>query len=190
MSQKSTRKRGREAVDDRTWTLTSLDQLRALADPLRLRILSVFARGPQPTKAVAEWLGEKPTRLYHHVEALVRAGVIELTETRPKRGTVERYYRAVATRFTVADSLLATGAKHQPASGPLSGMMTSIFDSTRDELARSAAKPPPFERDSPWRGASSGSPSRIAALRKKLTRLLSRHPRRSNQWEVPGVSVK
>lgn len=176
MGQQRPRKRIREATNDGTCTLTSLDQLRALADPLRLRILSVFARGPHTTKQVAESLGEKPTRLYHHVEALARAKVIELKETRPNRGTVERYYQAVATRFTVADSLLATGTKHQPASGALSELVASIFDSTRDDLARCAATQQPGRsiEDAPLvaRGLISGSRKRIAALRGKLTALL------------------
>src|ERR1051326_7711550 len=73
---------------------TGLDQVRALAHPLRLRLLELFARQPRTAKQAAEVLGEPPTRLYHHVAALERAGLIRLKETRQNRGTTEKYYEA------------------------------------------------------------------------------------------------
>src|SRR5271156_1950475 len=89
-----------------TYTVKDLRQIRALADPLRQRILGALMSTPRTTKQVAEILGEKPTKLYHHVEALEKAGLVRLTETRPVRGTVERYFQAVATQFQVAGSAL------------------------------------------------------------------------------------
>src|SRR5215470_15863362 len=74
-------------------------ELRALAHPLRLRILELFAEAPRTTKQVADLLGEPPTRLYHHVAALERAGLLKLKETRKNRGTVEKWYEAVARSF-------------------------------------------------------------------------------------------
>ena len=74
-------------------------ELRALAHPLRLRVLELFAEQPRTTKQVAVLLGEPPTRLYHHVAALERAGLLRLTETRKNRGTVEKWYEAIARSF-------------------------------------------------------------------------------------------
>src|SRR5262249_15887077 len=68
----------------RTQTVTDLGQLQALADPLRLRILGALTSEPRTTKQVADLLGEKHNKLYYHVEALERAGLIQLKETRPK----------------------------------------------------------------------------------------------------------
>ena len=84
-------------------TLTELEQIRILADPLRLRMVEVFCRGEHTTKQVAQKLEEKPTKLYHHVEALEKVGLIRQTRTRRNRGTLERYYLAVAKAFR-ADS--------------------------------------------------------------------------------------
>src|SRR5262245_12737797 len=50
-------------------------ELRALAHPLRLKLLEAFAGGPRTTMQVAADMGEPPTRLYHHVNALERAGI-------------------------------------------------------------------------------------------------------------------
>src|SRR5438093_1274547 len=65
-------------------------QLRALAHPLRLRLFELFAETPRTTMQVAELLGQPPTRLYHHVNALERAGLLKLRETRQIRGAVEK----------------------------------------------------------------------------------------------------
>lgn len=73
--------------------------MRALAHPLRLRIMEALAEMPRTTKQVAELLGQPPTRLYHHVAALERAGLVRLKETRKNRGTTEKWYEAVSFRL-------------------------------------------------------------------------------------------
>src|SRR3954447_5228118 len=77
----------------------SVAEMRALAHPLRLRILELFAETPRTTKQVADLLGQPPTRLYHHVAALERVGWLELRETRKNRGTIEKWYGTPAKRL-------------------------------------------------------------------------------------------
>src|SRR6266513_1705753 len=77
----------------------SVADLRALAHPLRLRMMELFAESPKTTKQVADILGQPPTRLYHHVAALERAGLIHLKETRKNRGTVEKWYESISRTF-------------------------------------------------------------------------------------------
>lgn len=97
--QKSSKSRkGRKPEQAAVLTLTDLDQIKLLAEPIRLRLLGAFG-DEKTTKQAAKELGEKPTRLYHHVEALERAGLIVLTRTAPNRGTTEKYYQAVARAF-------------------------------------------------------------------------------------------
>ncbi|MCG8460223.1 MAG: helix-turn-helix domain-containing protein, partial [Holophagales bacterium] len=91
---------------ERVLTITELEQLKVLADPLRSRILERFAERARTTKQVAASLGEPPTKLYHHVDALERAGLIELVATRQNRGTLEKHYRAVARTFRADAQLL------------------------------------------------------------------------------------
>ncbi len=89
------------------YTVTRLDQLKALSHPLRQRLFEQFARAPRTTKQVADRLGEKATRLYHHVAALEQAGLIELVATRPVRGTTEKYYEAIARTVRIDPAVLA-----------------------------------------------------------------------------------
>jgi hypothetical protein len=105
-----------------------------LADPFRLKLLGAFGNRPKTTKQVAEQLGEKPTKLYHHVEALERVGLLALKRTRPNRGTLEKYYQAVATRFQIAAALFSTGETADPMADETAAMLMSILDTTRAEL--------------------------------------------------------
>jgi DNA-binding transcriptional ArsR family regulator len=86
--------------------LRSLDQIKALAHPLRQRLMEAFSMEPRTTKQVADMLGERPSRLYHHVAALEEAHLLELVETRQKRGTIEQYYQAAARKFRINRDLL------------------------------------------------------------------------------------
>src|SRR5215831_8980777 len=78
-------KRGKRQV-------TALTQVRALAHPLRMRLIELFALGPLTAKQAAQKLGQPPTRLYHHVATLERAGLLTLARTRAVRGATEKYY--------------------------------------------------------------------------------------------------
>jgi DNA-binding transcriptional ArsR family regulator len=86
-----------------------LDQVRALADPLRLRIVEALIEDARSPKQVADLLGRKPTSLYHHVRVLEAAGLIRQTGTQRKRGTVEGYYRAVYRELRVDPALFSGG---------------------------------------------------------------------------------
>jgi DNA-binding transcriptional ArsR family regulator len=117
------------------FTLTTLEQIKVLADPLRVRILECFCKRRRTTKQVAELLGEKPTRLYHHVEALERVGLIRLTETRPVRGTVEKYFISVAKAYR-ADSSLFRGETAPEDQETFTRMVTTVMDNTAEDLRR------------------------------------------------------
>ena len=114
------------------YTMTDLEQVKVLADPLRLRILENLCDGPRTTKQVAELLGEKPTRLYHHVDALERVGLIRLSETRQVRGTVEKYYKAVA-RLIHADPSVFSGTKGEQRDTMVE-VVSTFFERTALEL--------------------------------------------------------
>ncbi len=117
-----------------TQTLADFQQIRALAHPLRLRILGLLAREPRTTKQVAELLGENHTKLYHHVQELERAKVIRLTETRQKRGTVEKYYQATAALFRAAPSLLSPARTAVEKPSEIEAMLNALLDAARADV--------------------------------------------------------
>src|SRR5271156_5365746 len=111
------------ALPHGTQTLVDFQQIRALAHPLRLRILGLLVREPRTTKQVADLLGENHTKLYHHVQELERAKVIRLTETRQKRGTVEKYYQATAALFRAAPSVFSSARAGSEKSSDVEAML-------------------------------------------------------------------
>jgi DNA-binding transcriptional ArsR family regulator len=104
--------------------------MRAVAHPLRLRLVELFADGPRTTKQAALALGLPPTRLYHHVHALERAGLLRLRETRRKRGTEERYYE---TAETLLKGRPLTGARE--AGVEPTAVALSVIEAARLEVA-------------------------------------------------------
>jgi predicted ArsR family transcriptional regulator len=114
-------------------TLTDLGQLKALSDPFRQRILEGFSAKPATTKQVAERLGEKPTKLYHHVEILEQAGLVKLVETRPNRGTVEKYYHTTARKFAIDQRLLAVSSRARETTNELQAMVMNALQAGLDD---------------------------------------------------------
>src|SRR5260370_13390790 len=55
---------------------------RALADPMRLRLLECLWGRPQSAKELAQWAGLPPDRLYYHLAQLEQPGLIEIAEYR------------------------------------------------------------------------------------------------------------
>ncbi len=125
------------------FTVTSVAQARLLADPLKLRIIQELATDARTTKQVAEVLGEKPTKLYRHVDALRDAGLIKLVEEKPKRGTVEKYFLAVAKRFEIHPDLFAT--PNEGGAALLDDLLKSSYSEIRAAINEVQANPPEDE---------------------------------------------
>ncbi len=153
--------------------IDDLDQMRALADPLRLRVLEAMSDEEATTKQVAGRIGEKPTKLYHHVEALRDAGLIELVRTKQNRGTLEKYYRPVARRFTVKRELLALANSSAGFSTDLADLITVGLEETAADI-RASAEAGAFETAEAIdnitfsRFEITGTPDQIEAALKKL----------------------
>ncbi|MGW2836238.1 ArsR/SmtB family transcription factor [Streptomyces sp. NPDC001493] len=71
---------------------------KALADPLRIRLLEALWERPQSARELADGADLPADRLYYHLGRLERAGLIEIAEYRPlARGKVERVYTPAVT---------------------------------------------------------------------------------------------
>jgi DNA-binding transcriptional ArsR family regulator len=69
---------------------------KALAHPLRLRILGVLEERVASPKEIALELGASLGVVSYHVRMLSTSGFLELVGTQPRRGATEHYYRAVS----------------------------------------------------------------------------------------------
>ena len=77
--------------------------VKALAHPLRQRILEVLNRRVSSPRDIAEELGAKLGDVGYHVRMLRDYGAVELVRTERRRGAVKHFYRAT-TRAMLDDS--------------------------------------------------------------------------------------
>ncbi len=91
---------------------------KALAHPLRAKVLNRLNEGVASPNELSRELGEPLGNVSYHVKALLELGCIELVDTAQRRGAIEHYYRAL-TRAKLDESAF----KKLPASirGELSG---------------------------------------------------------------------
>jgi len=80
-----------------TQTSAETRLIKALAHPLRFRILAKLNEGPASPSSLAEQLSEPLGNVSYHVQRLLQQGAIELVDTRPVRGAVEHIYRATTS---------------------------------------------------------------------------------------------
>jgi len=132
VSEKTVSGGGEDLAD--VYTISSLEQIKVVADPLRVRILETLCLEPRTTKQVAEILGEKPTRLYHHVDALAEVGLIRLVDTRPVRGTTEKYYQAVARSFRTDPGLFSRSEAGDDDTRALADVATAVLSNVTGEV--------------------------------------------------------
>jgi DNA-binding transcriptional ArsR family regulator len=154
--------------------LTDLAQIKVLAHPLRIRILELLGE-ERTTKQVAGILGQPPTRLYHHVAALERVGIIRLARTRQSRGAVEKYYVAVAKAFSgelrlssspaAAKAVAATQAIGVQVLENTAGDLRALLESSESPAALEAAAVLSFLE-------VRGSAREVKAIRDRLMKVL------------------
>ncbi|MCO1658540.1 winged helix-turn-helix domain-containing protein [Pseudonocardia humida] len=79
--------------------------LRGSLSPLRRRILAEL-REPASATVVAGRIGQSRQRVNYHLRELEKAGLVELVETRPRRGRIERIVRATARTVVIVPEVV------------------------------------------------------------------------------------
>ena len=133
----ATSERPKAAAREAAGRRRATQQLRALAHPLRLRLVEAFALGRRTTMQVAVQIGEPPTRLYHHVNALERAGILKLVDTRQVRGTTEKYFELATRRLGTMRGEHITDRSR----ASLAAIAGAVFDEARGDVLAAMANP-------------------------------------------------
>lgn len=109
--------------------LTTIEQIQALAHPVRQGVLRQISDTPRTNKQMADLLDISPGRLHFHVRELERAGLIEIVEQRRKGGIEEKYYLATARSYTLGDDIGVTREAGET-------LVNSTLASARSEYVR------------------------------------------------------
>jgi DNA-binding transcriptional ArsR family regulator len=113
-------------------TLVERDaQIKALANPERVRILALLIEREGTAKQVADWMSGTRGRVHYHIKELERAGLVEMIRTVESGGVVEKYYRAVARNFYLGRGI----GEYEGLSGDVREMIsTSMLGWRRREI--------------------------------------------------------
>jgi DNA-binding transcriptional ArsR family regulator len=84
-----------------TLELTTVEQVRAISDPLRTTILGLLHERAATVTELATAVKRPKSTVAHHVKVLTDAGVLRVVRTRRVRAIEERFYGRAARMFFV-----------------------------------------------------------------------------------------
>jgi DNA-binding transcriptional ArsR family regulator len=164
--------------------VASLEVLRAISDPTRMRLIETMGRRQDPPWSVRELaaaLAVPQTRLYHHIELLLAHGIVVPVERRVVSGIIETRYRIAALNFQL-DRRMFRGDRDE-ATRAIHDTIATVFDTARDEIEaamRSEARDPSEQEPEPdahrvmvVRSGFHLSPARAAELRRRLSAVMA-----------------
>ena len=91
MSEDESRPGGERSVN------VTVDQLKTLSDPSRLRMLTLLMERDMSISGIAKTLDLSPATVHHHINQLLAARLIEPTKSEIRGNLVEKYYRIPGT---------------------------------------------------------------------------------------------
>lgn len=115
-------------MPDDVTKIANLPALRALADPVRIRILDLLGAEARTVKELAAVLGVPRNRLHYHVNVLQKHGLVGVASTRVVNGATERRYETTSRTFEVDRLALPAAA----AAGVAAGVAGLIQATARD----------------------------------------------------------
>jgi DNA-binding transcriptional ArsR family regulator len=113
------------------FVIDSLETLKVMADPLRLRLIELLGK-PRTVKQLAAELNMPPTKLYYHVNQLEQHGLIRTVDTRIVSGIIERQYQNVARMYRVDNNLFSPTSPEFGTSLDLA--LSTFFDNIKAEI--------------------------------------------------------
>lgn len=85
--------------------IEELAQAVSLLKPVRIEILRQMEE-PCTCPELADYFDESPQKIYYHVKALQKAGLVEKVNEKRVRGAIEGYYQAKARSYWLAPHLV------------------------------------------------------------------------------------
>lgn len=123
---------------DEMHMLETMDELRTIANPLRIQILDRLIEAPRTVREIGTILGINSTKLYYHVGELEKAGLVRLVHTEVQSGIQLKYYRAVALYYHVTPAMLHLDGDRKGTSAGAE-YLASAVEIGSSELRRSIA---------------------------------------------------
>ena len=109
-------------------------ETKALAHPLRMRMLRLCGERELTNKQLADRLGVDPGTALYHVRQLVEAGFLEPAPVRTgKSGALEKPYRSTGRTWWLSDAL--AGAEPEAAAAPVEAFQQELAEAGPASIA-------------------------------------------------------
>ena len=156
------------------YVIESLEELRTIANPLRIRILDCLIEQARTVKEVGYQLGIGSTKLYYHVGELEKVGLVRLVHTEIHSGIQVKYYRAIASYYYLSASMLHEDDRASGGSAASGAFLSSIVEIGSHELRRAISDGTVDRHDDTYivsRRTRRMSPERAREFRDRLSAL-------------------
>jgi DNA-binding transcriptional ArsR family regulator len=171
--------------------IDSAEAIKALADPLRLRLLTLLMHDHERSwtvKEIAAELEQSVTKLYHHVNLLEQVGLIRDVETRLVSGIVEHRYASGQRGLEFDDALYRSSDTRDASLANVSYLLDEARDDLVGYLGSDGSDP---ERVMVAKARMRLTPEEADELRTAMDELLDRFRgmRSKQRRTVPRVEV-
>ena len=121
--------------NDAVITITDLETLKVISDPLRLNIIHIIkdvnlSGALCSVKQISEQLGVPPAKLYYHIKLLEKHGFLEVAETHIVSGIVEKLYRLRSFQIMVSNDLFLL----EDGGESIAAVCANLFSTTLNEI--------------------------------------------------------
>lgn len=93
--------------------VNSLEQIKALSSPYRIKIIETFDNKPASAKDISTRMGEPHGRVNYHIKTLAKVGILKLVDVSVKQGVVEKYYMPVAESIVLDSRVVNKNGDHE-----------------------------------------------------------------------------
>lgn len=126
---------------DPLFTITDLETLKVVSDPLRMRVLDRIGLANQlgelrTVKQLAEEVDTPASKLYYHINMLEKHGLIQVAETQIVSGILEKHYQITAHSITIDRELLSAGVSKDEKAAAVMSLLDSTLDAVRADMVR------------------------------------------------------
>jgi DNA-binding transcriptional ArsR family regulator len=123
------------------YTITDLETLKVVSDPLRMQILDRIGLANQlgelrTVKQLAEEVDTPASKLYYHINMLEKHGLITIADTQIVSGIIEKHYQVTAHSITIDRELFSAGTGRDEKAEAIISLLDSTLDATRADMMR------------------------------------------------------
>lgn len=116
--------------------IEAVEQAGALLHPIRIELLKRLDE-PRTCPELAVMFDTSPQKIYYHIKALEKAGLIDKVEERRVRGAVEGYYQAKARSYWLAPHLVGQVGGEKTAQDQTSlRFLLALAEAIQDDIGR------------------------------------------------------